>query len=89
MVGRSVCWVFVPFSDRHYLINGEVLPSISMNSGQWLRFRMAFAGHGDSHAVSIQDPNGDCEMQVLAKDGIYLGEVPRLEPKLFFTAASR
>lgn len=60
-----------------------------MVTGQWMRFRMAFAGHGDNHAISLDDPNGNCEMGVLAKDGVYLGEVPRMEPKLFFTAASR
>lgn len=75
--------------QSHYLVNGEVLPSIELVSGQWMRFRMAFAGHGNSHAISILDPDGNCEMGVLAKDGVYLSEVPRVEPKLFFTAASR
>lgn len=50
---------------------------------------MAFAGHGTSHAISIEDPDGECVMAVLAKDGVYLGQVPRFESKLFFTAASR
>lgn len=75
--------------DRHYLVNGEVLPFIELTRGHWVRFRMAFAGHGNSHAITIMDPNGHCEMNVLAKDGVYLSEVPREEAKLFFTAASR
>lgn len=60
-----------------------------MTTGRWVRFRMAFAGHGDNHAISLLDADGDCEMAVLAKDGVFLGEVPRVEPKLFFTPASR
>lgn len=82
-------WFFRPRENRHYLVNGDVLPSIDLTSGSWVRFRMAFAGHGNSHAISILDPDGDCEMGVLAKDGVYLAEVPREEAKLFFTAASR
>lgn len=78
-----------PRESRHYLVNGEVVPSIELTSGSWVRFRMAFAGHGNSHAISILDPEGNCEMAVLAKDGVYLAEVPREEAKLFFTAASR
>lgn len=65
------------------------MPTIQMTTGKWLRMRMAFAGHGDNHAISLQDPDGSCEMAVLAKDGVYLGEVPRMESKLFFTPASR
>lgn len=71
------------------MVNGQVFPSIGLTSGAWVRFRMAFAGHGNSHAVSIDDPDGDCEMAVLAKDGVYLKQVPRTALKLFFTAASR
>lgn len=70
-------------------MSGKVVPTIEMNTGQWVRLRIAFAGHGDNHAVSIVDPDENCEMAVLAKDGVYLGEVPRMEPKLFFTPASR
>lgn len=54
-----------------------------------MRFRVAFGGHGNSHAISIFDDDGMCEMAVLAKDGVYLAEVPRMASKLFFTAASR
>lgn len=64
------------------------MPSIHMLTGSWVRLRMAFAGHGDNHAISMSAPD-DCEMAVLAKDGVYLGEVPRMEPTLFFTPASR
>lgn len=76
-------------SFSHYLVSGQVVPTIEMTTGVWMRFRMAFAGHGANHAISLLDPDGDCEMGVLAKDGVYLGEVPRMEPVLFFTSASR
>lgn len=65
------------------------MPTIPMTTGEWVRLRMAFAGHGDNHAISIEAPEDSCEMAVLAKDGVYLGEVPRMEPKLFFTPSSR
>ena len=77
-----------PPSYSHYLVNGQVMPSIHLTTGSWMRLRMAFAGHGDNHAISMSAPVA-CEMAVLAKDGVYLGEVPRMEPKLFFTPASR
>eukprot|EP00903_Cladosiphon_okamuranus_P014013 g13031.t1 len=76
-------------TQTHYLVNGQVMPTIPVVTGTWVRLRMAFAGHGDNHAISLLAPEGTCEMAVLAKDGVYLGEVPRIEPKLFFTPASR
>ncbi|CAM9610829.1 unnamed protein product, partial [Ectocarpus sp. 12 AP-2014] len=76
-------------AQTHYLVNGQVMPTIQMTTGEWVRLRMVFAGHGDNHAISIEAPEDSCEMAVLAKDGVYLGEVPRMEPKLFFTPSSR
>lgn len=65
------------------------MPTIPVATGSWTRLRLAFAGQGDNHAISLLAPEDACEMAVLAKDGVYLGEVPRIEPKLFFTPASR
>ena len=65
-----------------------VVPKLELEAGKWMRLRISFAGQGEDHAISLQNSN-DCEMGVLAKDGVYLGQVPRMMNKLFFTPASR
>ena len=78
----------LPLTLRHYLVNGMVVPTLELEAGKWMRLRISFAGQGEDHAISLQN-SSDCEMGVLAKDGVYLGQVPRMMNKLFFTPASR
>ena len=73
---------------RHYLVNGMVVPTLELEAGKWMRLRISFAGQGEDYAISLQN-SSDCEMGVLAKDGGYLGQVPRMMNKLFFTPALR
>ena len=78
----------LPLTLRHYLVNGMVVSTLELEAGKRMRFRISFAGQAEDHTISLQN-SSDCEMGVLAKDGVYLGQVPRMMNKLFFTLASR
>ena len=61
------------------LLNGLTRPVVAMESGRWQRWRMVFSAMASSTILSFDDNGGDvtCEMQLLAKDGIYLLTAPR------------
>ncbi len=72
-----------------YLINGCDHMDVTLVANEWTRFRMLHVGYLSNAVVTIPEP---CEGQLLAKDGVYLGTVPRsIESNgvLFFTLASR
>ena len=55
--------------NRIVLVNGEFVPTISIVPGEWNRFRIIWA----AWLVQALDFTVDgCEMQLLAKDGIYI-----------------
>mmetsp|Transcript_3221 Transcript_3221/g.7585 ORF Transcript_3221/g.7585 Transcript_3221/m.7585 type:complete len:548 (+) Transcript_3221:85-1728(+) len=57
------------------LVNGEVNPTVSVNAGEWMRFRIIYAGWlADVMNFQI----AGCEMALLAKDGIYIRDFPRM-----------
>lgn len=66
-------------SQRDYrMINGQFQPVLDMRPGEWQRWRIVYGGW-------LRDPldfeivsNGVCEMQLLAKDGIYINDYPRV-----------
>ena len=55
-------------------VNGQVKPAISIVQGEWFRMRTIWASwlQGD---LDLNIPT--CEMQLLAKDGIYIRDFPR------------
>jgi len=64
-------------------VNGAYDTSVTMQQGTWERWRVVFAGGWVDTldltfrgGVSALD-GGICEMQILAKDGIYLSDFPR------------
>jgi len=57
-----------------FVVNGQVRPFISASAGDWIRLRLVFAAGADE-ILRITIPN--CDMQLIAKDGIYLPTVPR------------
>jgi len=62
-------------TSRTWLVNGLTEPVISMETGVWQRWRLIHAGWGgDDLSVSMQS----CEMVLLAKDGIYISDFPRV-----------
>ena len=61
-------------------VNGGYQPTIRLKAGEWSRWRMAMAGYKRYMSLEILDEDGndaDCDMQLLAKDGVYLMQVPR------------
>ena len=62
------------------LVNGQSAPTVSMDTGVWYRWRVAYAAVESTAKLSFD--GGDCEMQLLAKDGIYLATAPRAVAEL-------
>jgi len=56
------------------LVNMQYIPKITIEKGKWYRFRMVMSSVIDG--LSWAAPEG-CQMQLLAKDGIYLSDAPR------------
>ena len=69
------------------LVNMQFLPKITMEVGKWYRWRMALSSIRASIAFLSQ--SGKCEMQLIAKDGIYLPEAPRAVDQIIMSPGNR
>jgi FtsP/CotA-like multicopper oxidase with cupredoxin domain len=61
------------------LVNGQSRPEVAVEAGKWYRWRMVFSALGSASVLSFA-PGSDgatCELQLLAKDGVYLPLAPR------------
>lgn len=58
-------------------VNGQFEPTVKVRSGEWNRFRMVFSSIIQTLSMAVSDGDGSCEIQLLAKDGVYLSELPR------------
>ena len=56
------------------LVNGQTRPAMDMRPNAWYRFRMVFSAIETGIVFDFDDA---CEVQLLAKDGVYLHEAPR------------
>ena len=74
-------------TDDIMLVNGQTDPVISMDANKWYRWRMAFTSLETTATFSLNDAS--CEMQLIAKDGIYLEEAPRVVNSLPLYPAAR
>jgi FtsP/CotA-like multicopper oxidase with cupredoxin domain/cellulose synthase/poly-beta-1,6-N-acetylglucosamine synthase-like glycosyltransferase len=74
------------------LANGCTSLEVPIEQNQWTRIRMSFVGFDESFFADIRSLQGAgaCDMQLLAKDGVYLRDVPRSLPsgRLFFAPGS-
>lgn len=75
-------------------INGGYQPIIPVTSGKWQRWRLIHTGYKRYFALQIIDlatnsPTDACQLQLLAKDGIYVLQIPRPIDFVFLTAGSR
>lgn len=62
-------------SGSYLLVNGEETPDITtMRAGAWTRLRVVYAGWLEG-ALYLNVPG--CDMQLLAKDGVYIRDFPR------------
>ena len=58
------------------LLNGEHFPELAMDPGEWQRWRVIFAGWRNVRRGALNLAI-DCEMKLLAKDGLYISDFPR------------
>mmetsp|Transcript_36485 Transcript_36485/g.88422 ORF Transcript_36485/g.88422 Transcript_36485/m.88422 type:complete len:539 (+) Transcript_36485:40-1656(+) len=56
------------------MVNGQINPIISTRAGEWMRFRVIWNNFFEG---SLNMRVDGCEMQLLAKDGIYIRDFPR------------
>ena len=61
-------------SQEFVLTNGQINPTIRVDAGEWARLRVVFAGW---QKFDLGMTINGCEMQLLAKDGIYIRNFPR------------
>ncbi|GAB4816408.1 hypothetical protein N2152v2_003454 [Parachlorella kessleri] len=76
------------------LINGGYQPIIPMESGQYQRWRLVNTGYRRFLDLQILDadtsqPTKQCELLLLAKDGVYLMEIPRQVDHIFLSNGNR
>jgi len=63
-------------NNNFRLVNGQHQPTVTMQPGEWQRWRIVYANWlRDPLDFSID--GGACEMQLLAKDGLYIQNFPR------------
>jgi len=77
----------VNLASQVVLINGQYKPTMKIQSGRWYRLRMIYAAVWSVTTARILDEN--CELQLLAKDGIYLNEAPRPISAAYFASGNR
>ncbi|CAB9506021.1 Blue copper oxidase CueO [Seminavis robusta] len=61
-------------SEKTYLVNGQVNPKIPLQPNEWIRLRVIHVGWLTGR---LEFELTGCEMQLIAKDGVYLPELPR------------
>jgi len=72
------------------LVNGMWKPKLTMEEGKWYRLRMLFASvELVIAAAPLPWLETDCEMQLLAKDGVYLNVAPREVRKVLLSPGAR
>lgn len=57
------------------LVNGQLSPTVKLTGNTWYRFRMVFAAIEMSQTINYDTAR--CEINLLAKDGVYLHTIPR------------
>jgi len=58
------------------MVNGQFQPTLDMRPGEWQRWRIVY-GSWLRNPLNLDITSGNCEMQLLAKDGIYISDYPR------------
>jgi len=74
-------WTITGTTADVLLTNGQSAPTLTVAPGRWYRFRMSYAAVEATATMSFiaSTSTAACELQLLAKDGIYL-TVPERDP---------
>lgn len=59
------------------IVNGQYQPTITLQPGEWQRWRFVWGNWGNDNLDVHFSDSSICEMQLLAKDGIYIHDYPR------------
>ena len=72
-------WQVTGTTATTMLTNGQTAPTLTAMPGRWYRWRMAYASIDTTATMSFFETTGtaSCEVQLLAKDGVYLPTAPR------------
>eukprot|EP00931_Biecheleriopsis_adriatica_P018005 TRINITY_DN12725_c0_g1_i3.p1 TRINITY_DN12725_c0_g1~~TRINITY_DN12725_c0_g1_i3.p1 ORF type:complete len:610 (-),score=105.37 TRINITY_DN12725_c0_g1_i3:194-2023(-) len=72
------------------LVNGQVKPELEIVSGDWYRLRLLYtAVSSNIHAELRATSTASCEWKLIAKDGVYLNDLPRVVTSLYLFAGAR
>ncbi len=75
------------------LLNGGWQPVIPLVAGEWARWRMLHSGSAEILELALVGADGapapGCEVLLVAKDGVYMPQVPRATPTVYLTPANR
>lgn len=71
------------------LVNGALDHSEGLQSGKWYRLRFVYASMFSSIRLALNSDTASCQMQLLAKDGIYLNEAPRRVSRIWLASGNR
>jgi len=81
---------YLDVDDVAVLVNGQFKPKLKIVNGKWYRLRMVFAAVELVLGVfPFFGTSASCDFQLLAKDGIYLHEMPRTVKRIFFASGNR
>jgi len=69
-----------------FLINMQYIPVITLESGKWYRMRMVMSTVNEGLTFTV--PKG-CDLELLAKDGIYLQDAPRTVDAVYLKPGNR
>lgn len=74
IAGDQVFSVSGNSENEFVTVNGQLKPTIDADAGEWFRLRVVWVNflEGD-----LDLEIGGCEMQLLAKDGVYIRDYPR------------
>ncbi len=76
------------------LLNGGYQPVMTMEAGVYQRWRVLHTGYKNWVDIQILDastkmPTEDCELSLIAKDGIYLKTIPRTVDHIYLASGNR
>ncbi len=76
------------------LLNGAIAPTIPMDKGRYERWRIVSTGYTMWTDLQLLDAatkqvTNDCELLLVAKDGVYLLEAPRVVDHIYLAPANR
>lgn len=81
---------FTTAETNMILVNMQYIPHVNMKAGKWYRWRILMASVQERLAMALVGKEGaSCTVQLLAKDGIYLTDAPRIVSNIILSAGNR